>query len=652
LEAGRGWRRSDYERWQQLRDWTLKFAAMGIARGFEVGLFLSLAACMVGVGTIGAAQTGERMKSWAEMLDAVKEDEGLKPAREVLVAEARKAAALPIIRRVYTLEDVGKHRTWLDGRARNLDRETAQIFALAMSDFSACSALAAELPLLAAAYRLTGEEVFRKRVVEQLEETATWSPLQRPGWTCFAPGNRLPPDGKDGNWLATGTGVRAIADAIEIMPADSVPAELRGRIEDLLAREIDGVVDDWKTKRAWFIRGDNPITNQWMLPTEGLVRASLVLGADKHREAYELGVKNALRALDAHGPQGEFEEGIGYAAFTVTSMLHTAHAMAAAGDRRALDHPFLRNFPTWMAHHIQPGGMVINCFDAGAARRVEGLRGLLSLLAVCTGSPVARWALAHQISGPMEDMAGLLCRALPPSDENAAPALYAAYERATRANWRDSWQDDATGVWVRGGHALDQHDHYDRGHVNFIHRGKPILIEAGTPSYDNPRIASHYQSVVGHNVLQVGSETGRKAEAPMVVHALNARGGDVTVDAARCYDGVKVWRRRVRWSSKSLAVTDEVALEDGKEDVVLFRWHVGTPDTVAVRGGGRRHTVQWADATMRLEGSAALEVTQEMLPDNTLGPRGEGVEPLHTCVIVKSSGKVRGLRLKTTVAPQ
>jgi len=596
-----------------------------------------------------AAHEDEKMKPWAELLDATKDDKGLDAARAALIAEARRAAGLPIVRRVYRLEDVGQHRTWLDGRTRYLGPETAQTFALAMSDYAACQTLATELPLLAAAYRLTGDDAFRARILQQLAETATWSPLQRPGWTCFAPENRLPPDGKDGNWLATGTGVRAIADALELMPPGSVDVELRGRLDALLQQEIAGVVDDWKTKRPWFVRADNPLTNQWMLPTEGLVRACLALGVDRHREAYELGVRNTLRALDARGSDGEFDEGVGYAAFTLTSLLNTAHAMAVAGDRRALDHPFLRRFPTWLVHHLQPGDMLINCFDAGPARPVERLRPVLSLLVVCTGSDVARWALNAQVGGPSNDLAGFLCRALPPGP-STAPPLYGAYQRAARVNWRDSWAHDASGVWVRGGHPLDQHDHADRGHVNFIARGRPILIEAGTPSYDNPRMASHYASAVGHNVLQVGSAPARKAAAPITVHRLDASGGEVTVDGAACCDHVRQWRRAVKWNSRQLTVTEDVAFADATKDTILFRWHLGTTEKVAISGDGNRFTVRWADATMSLAGSAPLVVSQQMLPDNTLGSQqADAPEPHHTCIVVQSRDAVNRLRLTTTV---
>jgi hypothetical protein len=613
---------------------------------------------------------------WPALLDAARREEGLAPVAARLVAAARAAAALPPVRRVYRFPDVGRHRTWLDRRSLPLEEEIQEAFALAMSDFGAAGIVARELPLLAAAFRLTGEETFRQRVVDQLTEMATWSPLQRPGWTLYARGHRLPPDGKDGNWLATGMGVRGLADTLDLLPAGTLAASLRESLQGLLRREVAGVVDDWETRRSWFVRADNPVTNQWVLPTEGLIRACLALGAEGHREAYELGVRNLLRALDAHGPAGEFEEGIGYAAFTVASLLHAAHAMAVAGDRRGLDHPFLQNFPRWAVHHIQPGRMAINCFDAGAAalpRDSESFRNLLSLCASCTGSLVALWALREQFDGPSEDLAGLACQARLATAAGTAPPLFAHYLRAARVNWRDSWADDATGVWIRGGHELDQHDHQDRGHVNFIARGRPLLIEAGTPAYDNPAISTLYSSGAGHNVLQIGTrmpepllQPGRFEPpdlpgwqppgllAPLAVRRLDGAGGDVTVDLSRGYAGLARWQRQVRWDSSHLQVDDDVVLEAGRSEVVLLRWHLGAEAGVSIDGQGNRFAVSWPQGRLELIGSGPLAVEAVPFPDNTLsGIRSHTGDagPTHVCAVVRSREPVDRLRLTARAAP-
>ena len=610
---------------------------------------------------------------WNVLLNRAANDSTLEIAQDEFVAKARDLLEKPLIRRVFKYEDIGKHRTWLDGRSEALEPEIQETFALAMSDFGTCRQLADELPQFAAAYRLTGEMEFRDRILAQLEEMTSWIPLQRPGWTLYSPGHRLPPDGKDGNWLATGCGVRAIGNTLALLPDGTLSEELTAKIERLLEEEIAGVLDDWETKRPWFVRSNNPITNQWVLPTEGLVRACLILGPEKHTDAYERGVRNLLMALNAHGDKGEFEEGFGYASFTVTSMLHAAQAMAVAGDTRAVENPFLRNFPTWLVHHFQPGGYVINCFDAGGSyNAAQGAKPLLSLLAICTGNPVARWALKYYLEGPSDDLEGLAAAGLPPVGPEAAPPLFAYYERATRVNWRSSWSPDATGVWVRGGHPLDQHDHQDRGHVNFIHRGRPILIEAGTPSYDHELMMTHYSTGAGHNVLQIGTvfpqeraDAGKLVRlpgwqkvggvAPIAVKRLDSSGGEASVDCTACYDGLTEWQRNVSWGIDEIRVADEVILNESEEaQIVLFRWHLGTEEIVTIDGEGEDYHITWEDASIQVNGSAPLLISQEQMPDNTLEGHDGSEDPKnhHTCLVVRSRDPVRSLELKTAVNPR
>jgi len=628
-----------------------------------------LISTLVAVLLIPSVVSGIEIGSWGTMLDTVREDDAMAPHCAKIVELAREAAAKPIVKRAMTLAEVGQHRTSLDGRANALEDAIRETFALAMSDFSACNTLAGELPLLAAAFRITGEEIFRERVIAQLEEMSSWSPLQRPGWTLYHPGARLPADGRDGNWLATGCGVRAIGDALELLPDGAVGEALREKLGTLLETEIASIQDDWRTKRPWFVSSNNAITNQWVLPTEGLVRACLILGKEDHREAYELGVRNMMQALDAHGPKGEFEEGIGYASFTVSSMLHTERAMAANGDRRALDHPFLKNFPTWLVEHFQPGDMVVNCFDSGAARGgANRSRPLLSLLAVCTGDPVARWALTYQTQGPSDTLAGLAARSLPLVENDATPPLFAHYERAARVNWRNNWQSDGDGVWVRGGHRLDQHDHCDRGHVNLIANGRCILIEAGTPYYSHPLMGSHFSSGVGHNVLQIGTleptpvDSGttqilrgwqqRGVVAPIKIKKLNARGGDVSVEVNSGYEGLKRWGRDVTWQSDTLVVCDTVELADGSPDTILFRWHLGTNDDVSITQAPRKWQVEYPDAKITIESLNPLTVTQLKMPDNTVNTVSDDdvPDPLHTCLIVRSVEAVQGIEIATEVS--
>ncbi len=625
---------------------------------------------VMAVITCGIAGSGEM--SWNHMLDAARATPELAPHRDALIQQAREAAALPIIRRAGSLQEVGQHRTWLDGRSNALEPEIRETFALAMSDFGANRMLADELPLLAAAFRLTEDPALLDRLVAQLNEMTAWSPLQRPGWTLYHPGARLPADGRDGNWLATGMGVRAIADTLEILSRNGLDTTLLAKLDTLLNAEIKSVVDDWETRRPWFVADENPITNQWVLPTEGLIRACLTLGRESHPDAYALGVKNLMKALDAHGNAGEFEEGFGYATFTVSSLVHTARAMAAQGDSRAIEHPFLKNFPTWFAHHLQPGDMVINCFDAGGVHgAVEGMRPLLSLFTACTASPVARWTLSRHTSGPDDSLAGLAARTLPPVDDDAAPPLFAAYDRARRINWRSAWTPNATGLWIRGGHPADQHDHYDRGHVNFILRGQPVFIEAGTPYYHHPQMATLFASGVGHNVLQLGTvpppDSGNAGEtfalegwqqqgvvAPVLLERMDASGGTATVQITTGYAGLNSWSRKVSWNAEALTVRDIVTLQPEGDKVVLFRWHLGVnTDTTLERLAPTHWTASWEGAQVSLRGSVPLAVAQIRLPDNTVNRVSDDgqPDPMHTCLVVQSEAPVASFELTTQAGP-
>lgn len=621
------------------------------------------------VATVSFGAPNDNPPRWADAVDAIGAESSLREAVDRLVVDARKEVSLGLVRRAQSLEEVGQHRTWLDGRSNALEDEIRTTFALAMSDFAACNLLSAKLPMVAAAARLTDDPELERHVLAQLQEMSAWSPLQRPGWTLYAPGHRLREDGKDGNWLATGCGVRAIVTTLEIM-GGRVDAALRADLAALLEIEIAGVVDDWERKRPWFVSSDNPITNQWVLPTEGLVRACLHLGVEKHRDAYELGVTNLLKALDSHGAMGEFEEGIGYANFTLTSLLHAARAMAVDGDRRGADHPFLVHFPTWAVLHIQPGRMTVNCFDAGNAQipRDNGnWRTMLSLLLFMQGSDAAEWALYEQFDGPSDDLIGLLSRVERGDEKPMAPPLYENYDRARMVVWRDGWKDDASGVWVRGGHELDQHDHQDRGHVNFIAHGKPILIEAGTPTYSNLDMGVHYSSGVGHNVLQVGTffperpyppQTApkyagwqqRSKTAPIEVFRLDENGGEVLVEPTNGYAEVRHWIRDVRWTADELEVDDDVRLKSDVREQILFRWHLGTSQKVETVGEGKSWEIRWDDAIVHLSADTELVVLSHEAPDATVAPKEDN---MHTCLEVTTRDAVNAanIRMKVNASP-
>ena len=102
-----------------------------------------------------------------------------------------------------------------------------------------------------------------------------------------------------------------------------------------------------------------------------------------------------------------------------------------------------------------------------------------------------------------------------------------------------------------------------------------------------------------------------------------------------------------------MTVNDEVTLAEGKTDIVLFRWHLGTGEHVIIAGTDKHWEVTWPDATLTLKASAPIAVSQVQLPDNTLrGHTGfEDSANGHACVVVQSRDPQPTLMLFTAIRP-
>ena len=216
----------------------------------------------------------------------------------------------------------------------------------------------------------------------------------------------------------------------------------------------------------------------------------------------------------------------------------------------------------------------------------------------------------------------------------------------------------------------------------------PILIETGTPSYHHPLMMTQYTPGVGHNVLQLGdaapADSAKAGElvwmpgwqkaggvAPIAVDRLDASGGDVTIDATKCYDGLQLWKRRVQWDANHLAVVDEVQLVPKKPDFIMFRWHVGAglgrvfqPAPSKPQASHQRTSLISKEESIRysfelnglrlsIEPSAPVEVSQIRLPDHTLQGHTGNEDPgnVHTCIVVRSREKLAAFTCSLRAAP-
>lgn len=599
----------------------------------------------------------------SELLDrvAASNDPAVVKVRESLIAKAYADAKQPIVKRAHSIEEIKTSPIPLKATVANKSPAQRLPFALAMFDTDSGGKMSTGLPRLAAAYRLTRDPALLDRLFEQLAEITTWDPLLRPGW-----GGGSDATLGDGVWLGTGWHIRGITEALSFLAPEEVPPTLRAALDTLLDREIATILAAHKARRSWFFKSNAAHSNQWVLPVEGLVLATLQRGALRNeappalREAYELGVRLLTMSLDAQGPDGEFREGLTYAAITIRGLLSSARVMARAGDTRALRHPFLANAGTWFAHHIQPGDFLVNSFDTlnGARGQLKIFANIYAQIIISTGNPHAIWVGdTYRLNG--DEVDALLAVALP-ATLALPPPLHAVYPVAPRVVWRNSWDDStATGVWIRGGDKTDAHDHQDRGHVNFIIGRTPLLIEAGALSYATPGHAIHYRGVPGHNVLQIGdvaadqmtddwlSESGQILDgkhrpAPMTVHRLDAEGGDVTIDASACYANTSRWMRRVEWNASRMRIHDSVSLK--KPGIALFHWHTGESANASVNPTANGLDI--GNVRLTWETDTPISTRVESAPDATLRAR---TISQHAVAIVRSREPITDFSLTTTV---
>lgn len=614
-------------------------------------------------------------------------DRSIDEAVVKVLARVNKLMKMPLLTRAASLAQLVTPGTsrfgTLDSRAILMERTNAaeaKQFALAMADMGSTQKLFDELPTLAAAYVLTGDAQTLARITMQLKEVLTWRPLQRPGWSLFDDKSKLPADGNDGVWLATGMGLAALTTTLKLLPAGALEPSLRAAVVQQVAEEASRIMADWGGAVQWFVREHKPASNQWIVVAAAAVLASSVLPATRANAVREFGAARLLESLGVFGDEGAVSEGLIYGLNLDTPFLYLAAVAAVeAGDYRLREHPFLAKFPKWLAQQFQPAGSLVNCFDAYSAVRCGYplISGNISLIAALSNDPEILWVKEQYFSHEFQslDCFGLLALAATVSARRR-PATSAAFKRGALVTWRSDWSQEASGVWLRGGHPLDTHDHNDRGHVSYIADGKLVLIEAGTPAYGDPEIETIFRSVKGHNVMQVGDEIHpRKLPAPMYIKHLGQGGGSVEIDAGQGYADVSSWNRAVEWDASGLKVVDTVSLT--RDQPILFRWHFASEERLVISNdeqidvtlpagkivlpgwiGNVPDNLDWKPEARDVLSTPAVKITvtanqritaeEERDRDHALKFRLSNHR--HTVLVVRSEVPIRDLIIKTLIS--
>ncbi|MFQ3549110.1 MAG: hypothetical protein SNJ70_05115 [Armatimonadota bacterium] len=85
-----------------------------------------------------------------------------------------------------------------------------------------------------------------------------------------------------------------------------------------------------------------------------------------------------------------------------------------------------------------------------------------------------------------------------------------------------------------------------------------------------------------------------------------------------------------------MKIEDDVMLANELKDKIVFRWHLSTSDKVNIAGKNGKYRIKWKDAIIYLNASNNIDLTQEMLPNSTLGKPEEDwtKEHKHTCIVI------------------
>ncbi|MBC2602731.1 heparinase II/III domain-containing protein [Puniceicoccus vermicola] len=606
-------------------------------------------------------------QSFGERLDSIHPESAHVETTQIL----EKAAAIaqgPILERADSVADMepnsGKRVT--DSRAKwksLLERkpDAAEPFALASGDMGASRILFEELPLLAATYRINGSPEVKDYMIRQLEEIATWSPFQRPGWTLPHRKDELPPEG-DGVWLATGTMLQTLALVFDILPEDTLPDDLVESIRTRMREEVELTYDHWVREIPWYVQKEASHSNQWIVPASGMLIGAISLGEEDLQDAYELGLKSLTLSLANTGSDGSMNEGYIYAlSWSMRSLILANHFMNETGNQQFAKNRFFTNLPGWIALFFQPGGNLVNAFDGFRTQtgEVNAVRPDVTFVAGITGDASLQWVINNILEGPSPDFSGLLV--LAESSQPVQPSLWGVFEKSSLLIWRSSWNTNASGLWARGGDVDDFHDHHDRGHVNFIVDGVPILIESGTPGYSHPQKKQNYDSAMGHNVLLWGEEIyPAKQPAGIQVTRLSEEGGIAAIDLQSVYNQLESYTRHLEWSTRNLIVKDTLTASESDAQPASIRWHLSSDSPLEIEEENGQFVVRVPSSTKNLNHGKKLElpavqisirsnigitVQEQKHPDHTLKFRSQN--NLHTVLEIRADAPVTDWTLET-----
>lgn len=381
---------------------------------------------------------------------------------------------------------------------------------------------AADCQVLALAYRMTGKDVYAKKIRDILLssiDTETWESqglLNRsPSWTGGLKTSHT------SFFLSLGFdaayGYLSKEDKMKIAEG-IVRLGIKPQMANWLSPETSFHTFDTMGHNWWsacvYMAGLSAIAVRNEIP-EAQTWISEIAGTAAEWIGYSGSVlQNKIPTFDQ---DGGFYESINYAAYGVSQYLLFRYAMEnAMSSMEQEDFPILEKFVDFFiqtTYYVEDDApMSVNFGDTDIHRNGNSCVVLLYNL----GYQDERYAWYLDKVNEGSDMEGLELNSpiglilhpdLPDLDPGFRPDLATShlYEEMDWATMRSSWDDNASLLAVKSGFSWN-HAHADAGSFILFHQGKNLIIDSGNSSYGNPLYTEYYCQSEAHNVILFDGE--------------------------------------------------------------------------------------------------------------------------------------------------
>ena len=290
--------------------------------------------------------------------------------------------------------------------------------------------------------------------------------------------------------------------------------------------------------------------------------------------------------FDNYGPEGEFNESVGYAnAHALPLLYFSAHRYASRGGVNRLAEFPIPDACKWMMYFTVPPGHIVPFGDSHIGRPPSVP--MFAAVADASRDPTLQWFYLEHSSpdDPDSDPWELLW--YDPTLEPRKPdfPLGRAYHgHSQNISVRSSWNPRSTTcvVYGKGGHGAEGHGNHDAGQVCIDGYAQRLITDPGTPPgypadfFGESRYQYYNASVFGHNVLTFGGREMRREKTDKATVTESEfddhKGGWWQIDLTALYDEVHSVRRTVVFLAPSTVVVFDSALLESATETSL-RWH-------------------------------------------------------------------------------